>query len=120
MPRFFVVALAETVVITGENARHISKSLRMTAGEALTLCDGKGREAQGVIASLSPDAVSVRLGEAAQSAAEPQTQVSLYLALPKGDKLELVVQKAVELGAVEIVLFLFFSYSVWLVVFFAI
>ncbi len=106
MPRFFVDGLAETVVITGEDARHISKSLRMAAGEALTLCDGRGCEAQGVIASLSPDAVSVRLGEAAVCAAEPETKVSLYLALSKGDKMELVVQKAVELGAAEIVLFL--------------
>lgn len=106
MPRFFVDDLTETVVLTGEDARHIAKSLRMAAGEALTLCDGKGREAPGVIISLSPDAVSVRLGETAESAAEPQTRVSLYLAMPKGDKIELVVQKAVELGAAEIVLLL--------------
>lgn len=106
MPRFFVDALAETVVITGEDARHIAKSLRMTAGETLTLCDGQGREAPGVVNSLSPDAVSVRLGDTVLSASEPQTQVHLYLAMPKGDKPEWVVQKAVELGAVEIVLFL--------------
>lgn len=106
MPRFFVDALSETVVITGEDARHICKSLRMAAGDPITLCDGKGFEANGVIASLSPDAVSVRLGEAAACVAEPQTQISLYLAMSKGDKLELVIQKAVELGAAEIVLFL--------------
>ncbi len=106
MPRFFVDALTDTAVLTGEDARHIAKSLRMTAGDPLTLCDGKGQEAQGRIVSLSSDAVSVRLGEAAASAAEPLTRISLYLAMPKGDKTELVVQKAVELGAAEIVLFL--------------
>lgn len=99
-------SLDDTVVITGEDARHIAKSLRMSAGETLTLCDGVGNEAQGVIVSLSSDAVSVRLGAANLSAAEPQTHISLYLAMPKGDKLELVVQKAVELGAAEIVLLL--------------
>ncbi|MFV0497091.1 MAG: RsmE family RNA methyltransferase [Candidatus Fimivivens sp.] len=106
MPRFFVDSLCETVVITGEDARHISKSLRMTSGESLILCDGKGLEANGVIISLSPDAVSVRLDEAAVCIAEPQTPVHLYLAMPKGDKLELVIQKAVELGAAEIVILL--------------
>lgn len=106
MPRFFVEDLAETVVITGESAKHISKSLRMVAGEALTLCDGNGHEAKGVIASLSANAVSVRLGETVFSPTEPETRVSLYLALPKGDKTELVVQKALELGAAEIVLLL--------------
>lgn len=106
MPRFFVEELAQTVVITGEDAKHISKSLRMTAGETLTLCDGNRQEAQGVIVSLSSDAVSVRLGETVLSPTEPETRVSLYLAMSKGDKIEMVVQKAVELGAAEIVLFL--------------
>ena len=57
MPRFFVDELLPLTVIYGEDARHISKSLRMTAGESLTLCDGKGSEADGVIESLSADAV---------------------------------------------------------------
>jgi len=106
MPRFFVAELSPLVVIAGEDARHISKSLRMAAGDIITLCDGCGNEADGVIESLSSDAVSVRLGESAPTAAEPETKVSLYLAMPKGDKAELVIQKAVELGACEIVFLL--------------
>lgn len=106
MPRFFVEELLPLTVITGDDAKHISKSLRMSAGESLTLCDKKGSEANGVIESLSPDAVSVKLGEAHVSAAEPQTKVSLFLAMPKGDKAELVIQKSVELGAFETVLLL--------------
>lgn len=106
MPRFFVEELRETTVLTGEDARHISRSLRMAAGEGLTLCDGRGREAEGVIVSLSGDAVTVRLGESVPSQAEPAVFVSLYLALPKGDKAELVAQKAVELGAGELTLVL--------------
>lgn len=106
MPRFFVEQLDELTVLTGENARHISKSLRMQAGETITLCDGNGKEADGVIQSLSADAVSVKLGETKVSATEPQTKVSLYLAMPKGDKAELVVQKAVELGVYEVVFLL--------------
>lgn len=106
MPRFFVESLSDTVVLAGEDARHISRSLRMRAGESLTLCDGRGNEAEGTIVSFSADAVSVRLGEFYPSESEPKTEVSLYLAVSKGDKLELVVQKAVEIGAAEIVLLL--------------
>lgn len=106
MPRFFVDELLPLTVITGGDAHHISKSLRMSAGDILTLCDGRANEAEGVIESLSPDAVSVRLGQTSVSAAEPKTKVSLYIACPKGDKAELVVQKAVELGAFETVLVL--------------
>ena len=53
MPRFFVGELTPLTVIYGEDAKHISKSLRMTAGETLTLCDGNGQEADGVIESLN-------------------------------------------------------------------
>ncbi len=106
MPRFFVSELSPLTVICGEDAGHISRSLRMKAGETLTLCDGSGQEADGVIESLSADAVSVRLGAAVPTAAEPQTKVSLYLAMPKGDKAELVIQKSVELGVNEVVLLL--------------
>ncbi|MBQ2752414.1 MAG: 16S rRNA (uracil(1498)-N(3))-methyltransferase [Oscillospiraceae bacterium] len=106
MPRFFVDQLSPLTVVTGDNARHISKSLRMKAGETLTLCDGRGTEAEGVIESLSADAVSVRLGQTVPTAAEPETKVSLYLAMPKGDKAELVIQKSVELGVHEIVFLL--------------
>ncbi len=106
MPRFFVDSLAPTTVITGEDARHITKSLRMRAGETLTLCDGRGSEAEATIASLSDDAVSLRTEGFHPSESEPTTKASLYLAVSKGDKLELVVQKAVELGVCEIVLLL--------------
>lgn len=106
MPRFFVEQLSPLTVITGDDARHISRSLRMTAGESITLCDGNSNEAQGVIESLSADAVSVRLGQTTVSAAEPKTKVSLYIAFPKGDKAELIVQKSVELGAGEMVFLL--------------
>ena len=106
MPNFFVEDLAETTVITGDDARHIARSLRMKPGEKLTLCDNSGRQAEGVIASLSGDAVTVRLGEDSLSLCEPSTVLTLYLCLPKGDKADLVVQKSAELGVGEVVLVL--------------
>lgn len=102
MPRFFVDEISETTVLYGEDARHISKSLRMACGESLTLCDKNGSEAEGVIVSFSSDAVTLQVGAARPSQGEAATRLALYVALPKGDKLELVVQKAVELGVFEI------------------
>ena len=99
MPRFFVNELSETTVLYGEDAAHIAKSLRMRVGERLTLCDGACNEAEGEIISLSPDAVTVRLGQPEHSQSEPSLRLTLYIALPKGDKAELIVQKCVELGA---------------------
>ena len=104
MPRFFVPSLAgETLVLTGENGRHIAKSLRCRAGEELTLCDGRGQDARGVITALEEEEVTVQITCREPSRSELPCQVTLYQALPKGDKLELIVQKAVELGVHAIV-----------------
>lgn len=105
MPRFFLELEpgAQRAVIAGADARHIAGSLRMRPGEALTLCDGRGTDYAGVIESAVPDKVEVRILAAAPTAAEPSLRVTLYQGLPKGDKLEWIIQKAVELGAAEIV-----------------
>ena len=104
MPRFFVEDLTgERACITGEDARHIGRVLRCRTGEELTLCDGRGTDARCRILSIGPDAVELQVEEKRPSAAEPPVFVTLYQALPKGDKLELIVQKAVELGAAAVV-----------------
>ncbi len=106
MPNFFVSELIETTVITGDDARHIARALRMRPGDCLTLCDGRGKQAEGVIVSLSDDAVTLRVGEFTGNQSEPSTALTLYLCLPKGDKADLVVQKSTELGVGEVVLVL--------------
>lgn len=104
MPRFFVDSVeGDPIEITGNDARHIALSLRMKIGETLILCDGNGREAEGVIASIAPESVVLSVQSRRDSVAEPKTKVILYQALPKLDKMETIVQKAVELGASEIV-----------------
>ena len=103
MPRFYVKALENPTVITGEDARHITKSLRMSAGEQLVLCDGNQQEAEGVIVSLSADAVTVRLSACRLSQTEPVCRVTLFVCCPKSDKAEWIIQKAVEIGADEMV-----------------
>lgn len=99
MPRFFLDTIPDDeAVILGEDARHIAKSLRMRPGEEVTLCDCLGYDYRGEIEEVSPERVRVRILEICKSFAEPSVQVTLCQALLKGDKMDWVVQKAVELG----------------------
>lgn len=104
MTRFFTEAPAgETVVLTGENARH-AKVLRLKVGEPVLLCDGKGTEWVCTVAEAGEQPV-LQVGECRLSQTEAACRVSVYMAMPKADKLEHVIQKATELGAWEIVTF---------------
>ena len=104
MPRFFVESVENDFIEkNGDDARHISLSLRMKKGESLVLCDGKGREAEAVIREAFPESVVLDITERRDSIAEPKTEVVLYQALPKFDKLEYIIQKSVELGVSKIV-----------------
>lgn len=109
MPRFFVPTdnfESECVKITGEDARHISRALRMAKGEHITVCDMKGVEHDCVLEDFVDDTcVSARILSSVKSENEPPYFVTLYQASPKGDKLDYIVQKAVELGVGEIVPF---------------
>lgn len=99
MPQFFVETLSgDTVLITGEDARHIARSLRCRVGEELTLCDGAGTVCRCAITGICADRVELAVLERGVSKAEPPVFVTLYQALPKADKLEWIVQKATELG----------------------
>lgn len=106
MPRFFIDKNAvdrETVILQGEDARHISLSLRAKPGEKFVLCDADGTDLYCVVDNITRDKVVFRVEGAAQSKAEPTVKVTLYQALVKSNKFDFVVQKAVELGACEIV-----------------
>lgn len=107
MPRFFVTPaeLQESfLILTEENAAH-ARVLRLKAGDSLTLCDGQGREARATVSDVSPGAVSVVLHGAGPAAGEAAVEVTVYMAFPKADKLEHVIQKATELGAARIAAF---------------
>ena len=96
----------EYYTIIGEDAAHISRSLRMKVGESLTLCTPDGRRHECEITEVGRDDVTVRVLSSTVCEQEPDVRVSLYIALMKGDKIDDVVQKAVELGAAEITPFL--------------
>ena len=104
MRRFFCENITQgTATITGDDAHHISRVLRMKAGDALSLCDGAGNEFDAVITAISQDAVPCTVGERHASEAESPVRVTLFQCLPKTGKMELIVQKCTELGVYSVV-----------------
>ncbi len=107
MVRFFVSPeelVADCVTLTGENAQH-AKVLRLKAGEEVLLCDGEGNECLCRVEEMDAKALTVSVLSRQESTTEAAVRVSVYMAFPKSDKLEHVIQKATELGAYEIVAF---------------
>lgn len=107
MIRFFVSPeelFGEHIFLNGENAQH-AKVLRLKTGEEVLLCDGEGKEALCEVERFSGGELEVVVQQFRESATEPKVKVSIYMAFPKADKLEHVIQKATELGALEIVAF---------------
>ena len=105
MVRFFVETQELShPVLTGENAQH-AKVLRLKAGEQVLVCDGEGQECLCSIVELRNGEVELEVLERRESQSEARVKVSVYMAFPKADKLEHVIQKATELGACEIVAF---------------
>ena len=107
MTRFFVKPeemLDDHLVLTGENAAH-AKVLRLKAGETVLICDGEGKECVCTIEEVLPGRVCLEVESRQSSASEAAVRASIYMAFPKADKLEHVIQKATELGVYEIVAF---------------
>lgn len=105
MPRFFVNKEdinGEHAVINGADAVHIGRSLRMRLGDELTVCC-EGKDYTCRLDSVSDEQCGLTVLNVSEGSGEPSVRVTLYQAMPKSDKLELIVQKAVELGASEIV-----------------
>ena len=108
MPRFFVPTenFGEgTVKITGEDSFHIARALRMAVGDEITVCDMRGGEHVCRLSRIRDEECLCDIIESREGKTESPVSITLYMGYPKGDKLELVIQKAVELGAVKIVPF---------------
>ena len=107
MTRFFVSPdelMNDEIRLTGENAAH-AKVLRLKAGEQVLVCDGDGKECLCTVLNFDSTELIVSVYERRSSISEAKVKVSIYMAFPKADKLEHVIQKATELGAYEIVAF---------------
>lgn len=107
MPRFFVtkeMIQNGFATISGNDAYHIGRSLRMAVGDEIYVSDGEGKEYLAKLTKIRDEECTAEIiSESASS--EPEMSITLYMAYPKGDKLETVIQKAVELGATRIVPF---------------
>lgn len=107
MTRFFVdpdCLDGELIILDDKNAAH-AKVLRLKEGEEVLICDGLGRESLCAVAEIENGKYVLSVKECRSSSSEAAVKVSVYMAFPKADKLEHVIQKATELGAYEIVTF---------------
>ena len=91
----------QTVALDPDEARHASRVLRLAEGDRVGVFDGNGTAATGRITSVSPAGVLVAITELAEPN-EPRVDITLYQGLCKGDKLEIITQKCVELGVMRI------------------
>ena len=108
MQRFFVEPHqideeAHQIHITGSDVNHISNVLRMKSGEELWISDGSKYEYRCTIESFEPDEVLLHIVYSQEPEYELPCRIYLFQGLPKADKMELIIQKAVELGAYEII-----------------
>ncbi|MBE6554693.1 MAG: 16S rRNA (uracil(1498)-N(3))-methyltransferase [Ruminococcaceae bacterium] len=105
MAHFFVRSTqinGDTVRITGDDAHHISRSLRMAAGEHITVADDVGFLYDCRLFAFLPDAVEATVEAVSPCGSEPPCPLLLFQALPKGDKLDGIIQKSVECGVLSI------------------
>ena len=87
----------DLVALSAEESHHLSRVLRVEAGQELTLFDGKGTRAQGVIESVSKKEVTARITER-ETVPPPDVEITLIQAICKPDRFEMILQKATELG----------------------
>ena len=106
MNRFFINADKVTgsrVEISGEDAGHILRVLRLGVDDSIELCDGAGMEYPATIVESVKDRLTAKLGPGRPSEGEPSVKVTLYQGMPKSNKMDLIIQKCVELGIHSIV-----------------
>lgn len=104
MQKLFIDYTPENkIILDGEQARHIAKSLRMKAGDMLTVTDGEGNDFGCQIDLITKDTVELSVCYKQACESEPTCRVTIYQGVPKGSKLEDIIQKCTELGVSRIV-----------------
>ena len=93
----------KTITIYGDDVNHIKNVLRMKEGEEIIICDSEGTDYHTKIVSLGRDEVVAEILSSGISEAEMKFKVHLFQGLPKKDKMEMIIQKSVELGVYDII-----------------
>ena len=91
----------DVAILSPEESHHLARVLRVQPGQEITLFDGRGGVADGIVDAVSKTSVEVKLSKK-WSVPKPTVEIDLIQAVPKPDRWELVLQKAVELGATTI------------------
>lgn len=94
---------SKEIIITGENARYLSLVLRAQPGESVAILDGQGKRYICNILSVHKKEVRVEKIKEEYYSSESPISITLAQGLPKGDKMDLIVQKATELGVSKII-----------------
>lgn len=106
MYRFFVTQdqiSSEEILITGPDVNHIKNVLRMKNGEQIRISNQADQDYLCAITDISTDCVRAQILSAEESSTELPSRIYLFQGLPKSDKMELIIQKAVELGVYQII-----------------
>ena len=106
MHRFFVEPSQigeKEIVITGPDVNHIRNVLRMRAGEELLAADGQGSEYRCILRELQDSEIRAEICRKLSGSAELPSRITLFQGLPKSDKMDLIIQKCVELGVFRVV-----------------
>ncbi len=93
----------QTISIVGSDVNHIKNVLRMRAGEKIIICNGQGEDFYCIIEAESDGQVVASIQEVRHTETELAGKLYLFQGVPKKDKMELIIQKAVELGVYEII-----------------
>jgi 16S rRNA (uracil1498-N3)-methyltransferase len=106
MPRFYVKPeqIADgRIRLIGSDVNHIKNVLRMKQGEELIICNGQGKDCYCIINKVTEQEIIADIIDSRDSDCELRAKITLFQGLPKQDKMEMIIQKAVELGVYEIV-----------------
>lgn len=106
MHRFFVKRENienDNITVEGEDVQHISKVLRLQAGDRIVLCDGEGTDYLASIESMDKHSIRTAIIDKEASKGEPNIDVVLYQGIPKSTKMDLIIQKCTEMGIKRIV-----------------